>query len=184
MPCGVPFPPPEMGSGEVPLARKGHSVRAGMVEEPAEYRRSSYGEAVGGGRKGNGKKARIGLIPAIQNPKARDRIDTERWNDVTDIYLRAVGLAPGRKGGGGRMPVRGRSNPAEALEKGDGSTTQEELGMVKMRIFAGKKPLLAPASLMAHCGLRWARTAAGRGSYARKKRKPGGASALEDGPAG
>jgi hypothetical protein len=31
-------------------------VRAGMVSDPAEYRWSSYGEAVGGGPKGNGKK--------------------------------------------------------------------------------------------------------------------------------
>ena len=30
-------------------------VRAGMVKDPADYRWSSYGEAVGGGRKGNGK---------------------------------------------------------------------------------------------------------------------------------
>jgi REP element-mobilizing transposase RayT len=33
-------------------------VRAGIVKDPAEYRWSSYGEAVGGGTKGNGKKAR------------------------------------------------------------------------------------------------------------------------------
>ena len=47
-------------------------VRAGMVEDPAEYRWSSYGEAVGGGAKGNGKKARIGLILAIQYRKGTD----------------------------------------------------------------------------------------------------------------
>lgn len=39
-------------------------VRAGMVKDPADYRRSSYGEAVGGGAKGNGKKAREGLVRA------------------------------------------------------------------------------------------------------------------------
>jgi hypothetical protein len=39
-------------------------VRADMVTDPAEYRRSSYGEAVGGGTKGNGKKAREGLVRA------------------------------------------------------------------------------------------------------------------------
>jgi hypothetical protein len=33
-------------------------VRAGMVTDPADYRWSSYGEAIGGGAKGNGKKAR------------------------------------------------------------------------------------------------------------------------------
>jgi len=36
-------------------------VRAGMVSDPADYRWSSYGEAVGGGNKGNGKKALLGI---------------------------------------------------------------------------------------------------------------------------
>jgi putative transposase len=31
---------------------------AGMLKDPADYRWSSYGEAVGGGKKGNGKRAR------------------------------------------------------------------------------------------------------------------------------
>ena len=35
-------------------------VRAVMVKDPVEYHLSSYGEAVGGGAKGNGKKAREG----------------------------------------------------------------------------------------------------------------------------
>ena len=39
-------------------------VRAGMVADPADYRWSSYGEAIGGGKKGNGKKAREGLVRA------------------------------------------------------------------------------------------------------------------------
>jgi len=41
-------------------------VRAGMVKDPAEYRWSSYGEAIGGGAKGNGKKARAGLVRALR----------------------------------------------------------------------------------------------------------------------
>lgn len=40
-------------------------VRAGMVSDPADYRWSSYGEAIGGGGKGNGKKARAGLVRAL-----------------------------------------------------------------------------------------------------------------------
>jgi len=40
-------------------------VRAGMVQDPAAYRWSSYGEAVGGGAKGNGQKARSGLVRAM-----------------------------------------------------------------------------------------------------------------------
>ena len=41
-------------------------VRAGMVKDPADYRWSSYGEAIGGGTKGNGKTARAGLVRALR----------------------------------------------------------------------------------------------------------------------
>ncbi|MGL4400891.1 MAG: transposase [Luteolibacter sp.] len=41
-------------------------VRAGMVSDPADYRWSSYGEAIRGGSKGNGKKARAGLVRALR----------------------------------------------------------------------------------------------------------------------
>jgi len=41
-------------------------VRAGMVKDPADYRWSSYGEAIGGGAKGNGKTARAGLVRALK----------------------------------------------------------------------------------------------------------------------
>jgi putative transposase len=41
-------------------------VRAGMVADPADYRWSSYGEAIGGGKKGNGKTARAGLVRALR----------------------------------------------------------------------------------------------------------------------
>jgi len=42
---------------------------AGMVADPADYRWSSYGEAMGGGAKGNGKKARAGLKRALKAHK-------------------------------------------------------------------------------------------------------------------
>ena len=41
-------------------------VRAGMVKDPADYRWSSYGEAIGGGSKGNGRTARAGLVRALR----------------------------------------------------------------------------------------------------------------------
>ena len=41
-------------------------VRAGMVKDPADYRWSSYGEAIGGGTKGNGRTARAGLVRALR----------------------------------------------------------------------------------------------------------------------
>ena len=40
-------------------------VRAAMCADPADYRWSSYGEAMGGGAKGTGAKARAGLVRAI-----------------------------------------------------------------------------------------------------------------------
>jgi hypothetical protein len=39
-------------------------VRAGIVKDPADYRWSSYGEAVGGGTKGDGRRAREELVRA------------------------------------------------------------------------------------------------------------------------
>ena len=41
-------------------------VRAGIATDPADYRWSSYGEAIGGGARGNGKKARAGLVRALR----------------------------------------------------------------------------------------------------------------------
>ncbi|NJM38550.1 MAG: hypothetical protein HC845_12205, partial [Akkermansiaceae bacterium] len=41
-------------------------VRARMIKDPADYRWSSYGEAIGGGNKGNGKTARAGLVRAVR----------------------------------------------------------------------------------------------------------------------
>ena len=53
-------------------------VRAGMVQDPAEYRWSSYGEAMGGGAKGNGKKARAGLVRALMAHKGCEA-DARHW---------------------------------------------------------------------------------------------------------
>jgi len=148
MPCGVPFPPLEMVEGDVPLARKGHSVRAGMVEDPADYRWSSYGEAVGGGPRGNGKKARIGLILAIQDPEARDQIDASGWKQASRRYRWLLGMALERMSSSSRAAAvdqasrqtnaRSGMNEAEALaaEK-EGAATEShrylpELKMAKM----------------------------------------------------
>ena len=53
-------------------------VRAGMVADPAEYRWSSYGEAMGSGARGNGKKARAGLVRALMAHKGYEA-DARRW---------------------------------------------------------------------------------------------------------
>ncbi len=73
-------------------------VRAGMVKDPAEYRWSSYGEAVGGGPKGNGKKAREGLVRACLSHKGVG-FEAEKWKEVAKMYRKLLGLAIERKSG-------------------------------------------------------------------------------------
>ena len=67
-------------------------VRAGMVEDPADYRWSSYGEAIGGGKKGNGKKAREGLVRAYFCDQGVG-FDAEKWKEVSRLYRRLMGIA-------------------------------------------------------------------------------------------
>jgi len=52
-------------------------VRAGMVEDPADYRWSSYGEAVGGGR--GAKKAQEGLVRAMYSFGSRE-VSARSWS--------------------------------------------------------------------------------------------------------
>ena len=71
-------------------------VRAGMVSDPAEYRWSSYGEAMGGGAKGNGKKARAGLVRALMAHQGY-AADARHWaGDVSKEY-RMLLLAEGEE---------------------------------------------------------------------------------------
>ena len=71
-------------------------VRAGMVSDPAEYRWSSYGEAVGGGTQGNGKRAREGLVRAWMSHQGWEA-DARHWGGQENIHAayRAVLLAEG-----------------------------------------------------------------------------------------
>jgi hypothetical protein len=120
-------------------------VRAGMVSDPAAYRWSSYGEAVGGGNKGNGKKARAGLVRAcmvgstkseIQNPKEEvDDCSADRWKETSRIYRRAMGLALGRKSGRAEVEkgvVRPQMNTAEMLESKENGTVLPDLKLAAM----------------------------------------------------
>jgi len=108
-------------------------VRAGMVQDPAEYRWSSYGEAVGGGPKGNGKKAREGLVRACMSHEGYG-FEAEKWREVSRIYRRAMGLALGRKPGRanvGTAPAVTK-NTEEMLESKDNETVLPDLGMAAM----------------------------------------------------
>ena len=65
-------------------------VRAGIVKDPADYRWSSYGEAIGGGARGNGKKARAGLVRALRAHTGCGA-DAGLWaNDVAKEYRRLL----------------------------------------------------------------------------------------------
>jgi putative transposase len=110
-------------------------VRAGMVADPAAYRWSSYGEAVGGGPKGNGKKAREGLVRACMSHQGAG-FEADRWKEVSRIYRRAMGLGLGRRSGRAGVDGKRAASPAltmaEALEAKDNGTVLPDLKMAAM----------------------------------------------------
>jgi putative transposase len=122
-------------------------VRAGMVADPADYRWSSYGEAVGGGPKGDGKKAREGLVRACLSDDGAG-FEAERWKQVSRAYRRTLGAALERRAGGAESVKRGRAaeenkaraarRRAEAIREGvapeepDNDTVLPDLGMAAM----------------------------------------------------
>ena len=115
-------------------------VRAGMVEDPADYRWSSYGEAVGGGNRGNGKKARDGLVRAITSDTDTG-FDSSQWKEVSRRYRRLMGMAlerrPGMTQDSEIQDTRKKlyavtKNEAEALESDDNQTVLPDLSMAKM----------------------------------------------------
>ncbi|MEI8038824.1 MAG: transposase [Verrucomicrobiota bacterium] len=112
-------------------------VRAGMVNDPADYRWSSYGEAVGGGKKGSGKKAREGLVRAYFCEQGVG-FESEQWQEVSRLYRRLMGLALGRRSGRADVAKAGGQvgqstlNTAEMMESKANETVLKDLGMAKM----------------------------------------------------
>ncbi|MFZ9936888.1 MAG: transposase [Luteolibacter sp.] len=112
-------------------------VRAGMVQDPADYRWSSHGEAVGGGKKGNGKKAREGLVRAYFCDHGVG-FDAGKWQEVSRLYRRMMGLALGKKPGCAEISQSSKGlgqttkNTVELLESEDNETVLKDLGIAKM----------------------------------------------------
>ena len=112
-------------------------VRAGIVADPAGYRWSSYGEAVGGGAKGNGKKAREGLVRACLSHEGAG-FEAGKWQEVSRICRRVMGMALGRKSGRAESQRRSQTaaavtkNTAELLASKDNETVLPDLGMAGM----------------------------------------------------
>lgn len=96
-------------------------VRAGMVKDPADYRWSSYGEAIGGGAKGNGKTARAGLVRALRAHKGV-AADASLWtNDVSRDYRRLLMAGAVEK----LEPRVGRDGSEETKRKRKGMSAAE-----------------------------------------------------------
>jgi REP element-mobilizing transposase RayT len=124
-------------------------LRAGMVKDPAGYRWSSYGEAIGGRVRagadeltrsepmGNGKKAREGLVRAFYCDRGVG-YDAGKWDEVSRLYRRMMGLAIGRKPGSAEVSKSAKGigqttkNTAELLESEDNETALKDLGMAKI----------------------------------------------------
>ncbi len=102
-------------------------VRAGMVKDPADYRWSSYGEAIGGGIKGNGKKAREGLVRACLSHRGAG-FESEKWKDAAKIYRQMMGLALQRKSG--RADLTTARHTLKAKVKGELKATDQDNGTV------------------------------------------------------
>jgi putative transposase len=98
-------------------------VRAGMVGDPAEYRWSSYGEAMGGGARGDGKKARAGLVRALMAHKGYEA-DARHWAGEVSKDYRMILLAEGEEkvqevvseGGGREVQVVRKGIRKEVVE--------------------------------------------------------------------
>jgi putative transposase len=109
-------------------------VRAGMVKDPADYRWSSYGEAIGGGAKGNGKTARAGLVRAL---KAHQGVgaDAELWaSGISREYRKllmsgAVQKISERVGRDGKMVTETLRN---GISKEEAAHEQERDGEISL----------------------------------------------------
>jgi hypothetical protein len=109
-------------------------VRAGMVADPAEYRWSSYGEAIGGGKKGNGKKSREGLVRAWFSSEGVG-FDAERWPEVSRLYRRMMGIALGKNPGRANVEKTGQQvtkTSEELLASEDNETVLKDLRVTQM----------------------------------------------------
>jgi len=96
-------------------------VRAGIVKTPEDYRWSSYGEAIGGGARGNGGKARAGLVRALRGHKGV-AADAAKWKDDVALEYRRVLLAGAAEKTEERVS---RSGSAEKIKRRKGMSAEE-----------------------------------------------------------
>jgi REP element-mobilizing transposase RayT len=127
-------------------------VRAGMVKNPEDYRWSSYGEAIGGGAKGNGKKARAGLVRALRGHKGVAADDAFWKGDVALEYRKLL-----LSGAGEKVEERvDRSGRMERLKKRAGMSA-EALAAEQARLREAEEKRLGelPFGRMLRCRVRY-----------------------------
>ena len=127
-------------------------VRAGMVKNPEEYRWSSYGEAIGGGAKGDGKKARAGLVRALRAHKGV-AADADLWQGEVALEYRKILLA----GAGERVEERvEQSGKMKRITKRKG-LTKEQLDAEKARLIEAEEKRMGeiPFGRMLRCRVRY-----------------------------
>ena len=127
-------------------------VRAGMVKNPEDYRWSSYGEAIGGGNKGNGKKARAGLVRALRAHKCV-AADAALWKGDVALEYRRILLA----GAGERIEERvEKSGAMKKITKRKGMT-KEQLDEEKQRLIEAQEKRMGeiPFGRMLRCRVRY-----------------------------
>jgi len=127
-------------------------VRAGIVKNPEDYRWSSYGEAIGGGAKGNGKKARAGLVRAM---RAHQGVvaDAGMWSNDVAVEYRRILLA----GAGERVEESvEQSGAMKRIVKRKGMS-QEEVDAEKRRLMEAQERKMGEISFgrMLRCRVRY-----------------------------
>jgi hypothetical protein len=119
-------------------------VRAGLVKDPAEYRWSSYGEAIGGGAKGNGKTARAGLVRAWGAHKGM-LADAALWSGEVSRAYRKMLMAHAVEKTSESIGPDGAQNHAQGHSKGPAQTTHAR-GAIRQRTTRWRNPLRPHAS--------------------------------------
>jgi putative transposase len=125
-------------------------VRAGIVADPAEYRWSGYGEAVGGSAHGDGKRARGGLVRAWMAHRGW-KGEAKQWDGPENIHghYRAMLLAEGVE----RVERRAVAGADDGEERTEEKVIRK--GMNRERVQAEREALEAGRRVAAARRLRW-----------------------------
>ena len=106
-------------------------VRAGMVKDPAEYRWSSYGEAMGAVGKSTGTKARAGLVRAIMADKGWEP-DARHWPGKVSKSYRILLLQEGQEKSGEIISPEGMTRKRTLKEGIDPALAKAELKQLEI----------------------------------------------------